>query len=179
MTHGKVRTYIAMSFDGFIAGPDDDLSWLGEPPETLPEQGVHFDGFIAQMGAMLMGRRTFDVVLGFGGPWPYGDLPILVATHRDLPEHAPTTAQSASGSIDVLLDQALKLAEGKDIYVDGGEMIRQVVTARRLDEAIVTVFPTLLGKGHALFAGLEAYHTMQFAGNVPYGRAMQMTLRPE
>lgn len=73
----KLRVYIATSLDGFIAGPDDDLSWLtgaepGEtpsaPPAPDPESGaLSLEDFLAEVGCVLMGRRTFDVVQGFGG----------------------------------------------------------------------------------------------------------------
>ena len=63
----RIRVYCAVSLDGSIAGPDDDLSWLGQPdPEEVGDPGtVGFPAFMEQTGAMLMGRRTFDTVMGF------------------------------------------------------------------------------------------------------------------
>lgn len=68
----RVRVFVGCSLDGFIAGLDDDLSWLGGPPEAGADDHG-FAEFLSQTGALLMGRRTFDIVSGFGGPWPYGD----------------------------------------------------------------------------------------------------------
>ena len=73
-----IRVYIACSLDGFIAGPGDDLSWLPgaqggsspEPSEVITDDGaLTFEDFITDVGALLMGRRTHDVVAGFGGDW--------------------------------------------------------------------------------------------------------------
>ena len=76
----RVRVFIAASLDGFIAGPNDELDWLHHP-----EGGEDtFTPFFRQIGAMLMGRRTYDVIRDFEGEWPYGDTPILVATTRPL-----------------------------------------------------------------------------------------------
>jgi dihydrofolate reductase len=64
---------MACSLDGFIAGPDDDMSFLHEPgpvrdetTQAQPSGGLEFGTFMSQVGAMLMGRRTHDVVAGMG-----------------------------------------------------------------------------------------------------------------
>jgi len=63
-----IYVYVATSLDGFIAGPDDDLDWLMEIPN--PEQSDYGYGeFMAGINALVMGRHTFELVLGFG-PWP-------------------------------------------------------------------------------------------------------------
>jgi dihydrofolate reductase len=80
----RVRVYIAVSLDGFIAGPECDISWLpqGDPSAVEGSGGVGFCEFIAEIGAILMGRNTYDFLAGYGGDWHYGDRPLLVATHR-------------------------------------------------------------------------------------------------
>lgn len=94
---GRVRAYLGVSLDEHIAGLDDELGWLEEapdrrataPPPTLGSEAIGYERLMADVGALLMGRRTFDVVAGFEGGWPYGDLPVLVATHRPLDPHEP------------------------------------------------------------------------------------------
>ena len=86
-TTSRVRVYLGCSFDGFIAGPNDDLSFLHAPaPEGSPDpadsDALGFEDFMAQVGAMLMGRKTYEIVAAMG-VWPYGVTPVLVATHRD------------------------------------------------------------------------------------------------
>ncbi|MEX0913426.1 MAG: dihydrofolate reductase family protein, partial [Demequina sp.] len=96
---------------------------------------------------------------GMDGPWPYGDIPIIVATTRPLPD-PPCAVVSHSGEIASLLGKAQQLAGAKDVYVDGGDMVRQALAANLVDELIITVVPTALGQGISLFAGLDAEHPM-------------------
>jgi dihydrofolate reductase len=148
-----IRAYLASSLDGRIAGPGDDLSWLPAPEPAIGDLG--FSAFLDQIGALLVGRRTWEVVQGFGGPLPWGERPVLVATHRALPG-APPQVQAAAGPIGALLDRAVALAGGRDVYVDGGELVRQALAAGRLDLLTLTVVPTALGGGVGLFDGLGA-----------------------
>ena len=172
----KVRVYIAASLDGFIAGPGDDLSWL--PTEAAPEGegAVGFEAFMADVGAMLMGRRTYDVVQGFGGDWPYGETPVLVATHRAL-ESAIPTVRPVSGSMDTMLDAALEAAGGRDVYVDGGGMVQAALEAGRVDELIVTLAPVLLGGGVPLFGALSERRDLVFEHHASLGSMVQLRAR--
>lgn len=176
---GRVRVYIAMSLDGFIAGPNDELDWLGDPSPDgdLPEGVLGFQGFLDQVGAMVMGRRTYDVVAGFDG-WFYGDLPILVPTSRPLEPVRPTV-RAVSGTIDGVLDEALSVAGGRDVYVDGGQLVRAALDAGRVDELVVTVVPVVLGAGLPLFAGVTRRHALRFVSHRDYGNGMlQLVLAP-
>jgi dihydrofolate reductase len=169
----RARVFIACSLDGSIAGPEDDLSWLfDESAEGDSEPGaVAYDAFIRDIGAMLIGRRTHDAVLGFRGPWPYGDLPVFVATSRPLDPPAPTV-RAVSGPLDEMLEAAKEAADGKDVYVDGGDLIRQMLDAGLIDDMIVTIAPHILGGGIPLFAGAAARHRLEFTGHYRYGAGM-------
>ncbi|PRQ03823.1 dihydrofolate reductase family protein [Enhygromyxa salina] len=150
---GRVRVFIATSLDGFIAGPNDDLSWLPQPTgDPPPDYG--YKAFIAEVGALLMGRNTYDVVAGFSGPWLYGELPMLVATGRPLTPVHPSV-RAVSGAIGPLIEQARATAGEADVYLDGGNLIRQALDAGLVDELIVSVVPVILGAGAPLFAGVE------------------------
>ena len=84
---GRVRVFIACSLDGFIAAPGDDLSWLPQPREGEGDFG--YSAFMSEVGALLMGRSTYDVVEKFP-EWGYGEKYVLVATHRPLTPRLPT-----------------------------------------------------------------------------------------
>jgi dihydrofolate reductase len=158
----RVRVYIACSLDGFIAGPDDDLSWLPQEAniEAQSDSGaVGFDEFLSDVGALLMGRRTYDVVTRLTETLPYGERPILVATNREIEEPLPWV-QEVQGSISEMIEEALKAANGKDVYLDGGNLIRQGLEAGRVDELIITMVPRLLGQGVPLFTGLAAIENL-------------------
>jgi len=156
----RVRVFVGCSLDGFIAGVDDDLSWLGDPSADEGEDEHGFQAFLAEVGALLMGRRTFEVVAGFGGPWPYGDRPALIATHRPLPptEHP---VQAVQGSIEELIERARSAAGERDVYLDGGVMIRQALDAGLVDELALTFVPIVLGAGIPLFAGVAQRHSFE------------------
>jgi dihydrofolate reductase len=178
-TSARVRVYLACSLDGFIAGVDDDLSWLpGAEPDAaepssdpavktdsvvdVPDDGaITYDNFMADVGALLMGRRTLDVVVGFGVPWPYGETPVLVATHRPLAPPADSV-RAVQGDITELIELALESADGKDVYLDGGILIGQALDAGLVDEMIVSVAPVLLGDGRPLFAGITRRQDFEF-----------------
>ncbi len=185
----KVRVYIACSLDGFIAGPGDDLSWLGPDSESetsgenvaVQEENddgcVEFSQFISGVGALLMGRRTYDVVSGLADELPYGEIPILVATSRPMFNHGPTV-RPARGTIVELIKEACELAAGKDVYLDGGNLIRQALDAGKVDDLIVTMVPKLLGEGTPLFAGVTQRHSLEFTGHYRYGSMVQLHARP-
>lgn len=177
---GRARVFIASSLDGFIAGEDHDLSWLPEGTEEEPLEDHGYSAFMASVGALLMGRSTYDVVRGFDVDWPYGETPVLVATRRALDEDPPGTVQALSGSIEVLVAQALETAGGKDVYLDGGEIVRQALDAGLVDELIVTMIPVVLGKGHPLFAGVARRHHFEVADCQSFSHGLvQLRLVPK
>lgn len=149
--------FIACSLDGFIAGPADDLSWL---PAPQGEDDFGFGEFIADVGALLMGRRTYDVVVGFPGDWAFGERPVLVATRQPL-SSKQATVRAVAGSIDALVAAAREAAGERDVYLDGGNLIRQAVDAGLVDELTITVVPVVLGRGLPLLAGTERRHALE------------------
>lgn len=160
---GRARVFIASCLDGFIAGEGDDLSWLPEGSEEEPLEDHGYEAFMGEVGALLMGRRTYDTVRGFDVDWPYGDTPVLVATRRALDADPPSTVRALSGEIGMLVAQALETADGKDVYLDGGNIIRQALDAGLVDELTVTLIPVALGKGQPLFAGVAQRHHFEVA----------------
>lgn len=185
---GRVRVYIACSLDGFIADVHHGLDWLTQPrAERAPlargnwaehtADALTYEDFISEVGVILMGRRTYDVVSTFD-TWMYGSMPIIVATSRPL-ENAPATVSTASAPIKNLIAEAHLVAEGKDVYVDGGNLIRQALDADQIDQLIVTQMPTVLGRGHALFAGADNERELTVTDVLKYGDGMvQLHLMP-
>jgi dihydrofolate reductase len=186
----RVRVYVACSLDGFIAGSGDDLSWLpGADPHAVetvdagaPAQdagALSYDEFMVDIGALLLGRRTFDVFMSFGVPWPYEERPVFVATRRPL--KAPNAnVQAIAGDLPTMVDIARQAAGGKDVYVDGGDLIRQALDAGLIDELIVTMVPIVLGEGYSLFAGVTRRHRFDIVGHYRYVNGMvQFHARPK
>jgi dihydrofolate reductase len=174
----RVHVFVGASLDGFIAGPNDELDWLAGGGGGEPESPDSFGPFFAQIGAVLMGRRTYDVVRGMSIPWPYGETPMLIATHRPLPAGRPTV-RAASGTIEQLVAEAKQAAGARDVYVDGGQLIRAALDAGLVDELTVTVVPMVLGAGLPLFAGAARRHPLELLSERRVaGEAVELRYRP-
>ncbi|MGF1467536.1 MAG: dihydrofolate reductase family protein [Sandaracinaceae bacterium] len=180
MSSPRVRVYLGCSLDGCIAGPDHDLSFLMEerPDAEAWDGGLSFEGFMGQIGVLLMGRRTYQVLLDYDA-WHYGDRPVLVATHHPLPP-APQSgdARGVQGSIAELVAQAKAVAGHRDVYLDGGDLVRQGLDAGLVDELCLTFLPVILGRGIRLWEGLQRRHDLRFDPPQTHGRGMvQVTAR--
>lgn len=157
LSSARAVVYIATSLDGFIARLDGSLDWLpgsdGEPIAGSEEYDgdYGFAEFMESADVLVMGRNTFDMVVGFGA-WPYGEMPVVVLTNRDvaIPEDAAATVSVMSGSV---LDVAEQLgARGhKRVYVDGANVIQRFLAAGLVDELTITRIPIILGAGISLF----------------------------
>lgn len=156
MANMHCTAYLGMSLDGFIAGPKDELDWLDELDHI---EGVDYGyaDFMASVDALVMGRRTFETVIGLVEEWPY-DKPVLVMsrTLTELPDHATGCEIFAGTPAEVVGE-----AEGRgwtNLYIDGGKLASSFLNAGLLDELIVSVLPVALGEGVPVFGAL-AEHT--------------------
>ncbi|MCF7825528.1 MAG: dihydrofolate reductase family protein [Candidatus Marinimicrobia bacterium] len=148
----KITVFMAGSLDGFIADENGGVGWLNDLP--TPEDSKEDYGYsvlIHSVDRLVMGRTTFNQVLGFGS-WPYGALPVTVLSHEAPPENIPEDAivSFAEGSPETLVKQ-FKSEGDKHIYLDGGNVVQQFLKDGLVDEIILTQVPVLLGKGISLF----------------------------
>jgi dihydrofolate reductase len=160
---GAVRVFIACSLDGFIAGPDDDLSWLPAPDPGGEDYG--YGAFITETAAIVMGRSTYEVAARFP-EWPYGTLPVLVATSRPL-EPVAETVEAVSGTPLEILAAVQARTDG-NVYLDGGELIRSFLDEGLVDELTVTIVGVLLGRGAPLFDGVARTQRLELASVTQY-----------
>ncbi len=160
----RCAVFVATSLDGCIARPDGSLDWLPQADASAEGDEHGYEAFVARMDVLVMGRATYDTVIGFDVGWPY-DLPVVVLTHRPL-DAVPSGAdvRTARGPVaEVVADLA---AEGRtSAYVDGGDVIRQFLAADLVDELTITVVPVLLGDGIRLFGNVE--HDLRFTAATP------------
>jgi dihydrofolate reductase len=169
----KVYTGASMSLDGYISGPAETgfeqlFKWYDngdvELPTTHPEMTFrltpvsadHFRNVIDMTGALVVGRKLFDLTNGWGGNHPMGR-PVVVVTHS-VPEgwpreDAPFTF--VTDGIEAAIEQAKTLAGDKVVGVNGGTIASQCLNVGLLDEIWVDLVPVLLGGGTPFFAQLE------------------------
>ena len=152
----RVRLYIALSLDGFIADRDGGIGWLDNNVD--PAEGDYgYADFYDSVGALAMGRTTYDQVLGFGD-WPYPDKPTYAFTH-----HPPG---SEHPDVQFVTDPARFVTdapwgEGDLWLVGGGKLIAAFRAAGLIDEYILTILPVLLGDGLPLFPGAQPETALQ------------------
>ncbi|MCV3239485.1 dihydrofolate reductase family protein [Mesorhizobium sp. ZC-5] len=160
----KLILAFSISLDGFVAGPGVSVDEpMGKGGEALHEWIFQSDSAVdkdmaaelaPRLGAVLVGRRTFDVGLGPWGDTPF-PVPTFVLTHE---KRAPLAMKSGTftfvtDGIESALDQARAAAGGKDIVVMGAETARQYLAAGLVDEIVLQLVPILLGGGPRLFDG--------------------------
>ena len=163
----KASVFIATSLDGFIARANGDLDWL--PAGGGEEHG--YDAFIATVDALVIGRKTYDTVLGFD-TWPYGGKPVYVLSTRAL-------AAGPSGGVverlsgvpaDIVAELA---AQGVGhVYVDGGITIQGFLQAGLIQRLIITRIPVLLGDGIPLFGPVPRDIKLRHVGTRRYASGL-------
>src|SRR5215213_1549505 len=143
---GKVVVNRAMSLDGFIAGPGDEMDWISH---LVPENDVA--EVAAATSAMLVGRRTSDVGDKMAaddsdrGDYPFSG-PTFLLTHRP-PEPPRPGVTVITGDIGEAVATALAAAGGKDLEILGADVAAQALRRGLVDEILVYVLPVVLGEG--------------------------------
>ena len=169
----KVVAIMSMSLDGYVADANDGVAevfdWYfsgdvevptasgssGMTFRVSPPSADHLRGLVAETGAMLTGRRTFEVAGGWGGQHPW-DVPAFVVTHQ-VPDGWPrpgSTVEFVTDGIESAVARAKAAAGPKNVGVHGAHTIQQCLDAGLLDELHVDLAAVLLGGGVRLFDDL-------------------------
>jgi dihydrofolate reductase len=181
-----ITTAHSMSLDGFIAGAGESedmhasdpmrrhgtggdrlFDWLtaGDTPSRVnpsfkmsAASAKFFDEGVAACGAVVTGRRTYDVSGAWGGRGPMPGLPLFVITHRPpdaVPPSDPPYTYVTDG-IESGVAQAQAAAAGKNVVVMGASIVQQCITAGLLDELVINLVPVVLGRGVRLLDDLDS-----------------------
>ncbi len=141
----RCSVYIAVSLDGFIARSDGRIDWLSIVEQAGEDYG--YQRFHDSIDTIVLGRATYDTVLGFEG-WPHAGKRVVVMTHSPpAPRHDEEFYSGPPGPLVARLG-----AEGaRRVYVDGGAVIQQFLAEALIDDMTVSIIPMLLGEGIRLF----------------------------
>lgn len=143
----KLIVYIASSLDGFIAGPNDDLSFLSIVEKEGQDYG--YSKFIETIDTVILGRKTYDWVIKNAGELSYPKQQVYVITRTKKDSH--DKIKFYNEDLAKLVNQ-LKSEDGNDIFCDGGaEIINYLLNNNLVDEFVISIIPTLLGQGIRLF----------------------------
>lgn len=173
----KTTVVLTMSLDGYIAGPNDGMTHpLGEGGRALFEWYFNgdvpsrhmdrmkmsarsaevFDAGIDASGAIVTGRRTYEIANGWGGDGPTPGIPLFILTHNPpAPDEVPETSVPytfVTDGIESAIKQAAAAAGDKYVCLMGSQAPQECLRAGLLDEIHVAVVPLLLGGGVSLFA---------------------------
>lgn len=150
----KVVLFIAMSLDGYIADSNGSVSWLngqGNDDENIDT----YSEFVKDIDTVLMGWNTYHQVVTELSPneWVYDDLFTYVFTHKKI-DSTENIVFTNDNPIDLL--ENLKAQNGNDIWICGGaNLVQQLMRENLIDRYYISVIPTLLGNGIALFGELS------------------------
>lgn len=145
--HRKVILYIATSLDGYIAKPNDDLSFLSIVQQGGEDYG--YADFVKSVDTVILGRKTYDWVMTQVPEFPHADKNSFIITRTARPSIGKTNFYT-----DNLKDLILRLKseQGKNIFIDGGaEIVNELLKENLIDEFIISIIPILVGSGTKLF----------------------------
>ncbi len=143
----KIIVYIATSLDGYIAKPNDDLSFLSMVEQEGQDYG--YADFIKTVDTVIVGRKTYDKVISMGFDFPHADKNAYVITRTPRPNIG--SVKFYTDDLSALIEK-LKSENGKNIFCDGGaEIVNELLKLNLIDEFIISIIPILVGNGTKLF----------------------------
>lgn len=173
------KVYIATSLDGYIADRESKLEWLHDIP-TEEGEDMGYGAMMEWTDAFVMGRRTYQTVLGFDIPWPY-DKPVFILSNTlmRLPSELEDKAFIVRGPIEDVVESIHEKGY-KNLYIDGGKTIQSFLEHDLIEEMIITTIPILLGEGTPLFGFMDAplkfkcVETQRFVDHVVQSRYLRI-----
>jgi dihydrofolate reductase len=172
---GKVISHMTMSLDGFIAQPDDDpaelFDWYqdgGTSVESANDDitldvdessAVALRELTERTGALVAGRRLFDITDGWGDTHPIG-APVVVVTHAPPTDAERWPRTTFVDSVEGAVATATRIAGEQNVVLSSPDVIQQALQLGLLDEVVVSLVPVLFGEGIPYFAKLDRGHVM-------------------
>ena len=145
---GRTQYYTATTLDGYIADERNSLEWLFTRARE-PGGPLDYARFIAVVGAVAMGRTTYEWILDHSD-WPY-EQPSWVFSHHELQVVPEADVRFVEGDVAAVHPAMVEAAAGKNVWVvGGGDLAAQFAEAGLLDDVLVTSAPVTLGAGAPL-----------------------------
>lgn len=161
----KVKLFIAMSVDGYIADKNGGVAFLQGHEYCLENESTYSE-FIKNIDTVLMGWNTYNQIIIELSPdnWVYDNLLTYVFTHRE--QQDSDKIIFTSDNLEELIKK-LKEVEGKDIWICGGaDLVQQAISSDVIDEYLISIVPTILGNGIKLFSQNDAEHKLKLINTI-------------
>jgi len=168
----KLTIHMVSSLDGFIAKKDNSVSWFEtvdsyEKGVTLTEQDMA--EFLKSIDCYVMGSHTYEHALKLSKSygWVYGDIPVIVLTHRNLPFDGQNV-EFYSGDLNILVNERLK-PNYKNVWMAGGAILaKDLIRLKLADEIRVSIIPIILGEGKLFFDHIGQEQTLHLKDATAY-----------
>ena len=162
----RVRYAVAMSLDGYIAGPNGEADWIEMDPTV--DVAAFFKTFYAQFDTAIMGRLAYEV---FGGAVEGMDTYVF---SRTLPP-GPRKGVTVLGGDGIARLRELRRGEGKDIWLfGGGSLFGSLASAGLVDTAELSVMPVMLGGGLPVISGIKKRVKLRLLSSEESGGALTL-----
>jgi|HubBroStandDraft_2_1064218.scaffolds.fasta_scaffold25251_4 dihydrofolate reductase len=162
----QVRYQVAMSLDGYIAGPKGEFDWIVSDPD------IDFAALFAQFDTLLVGRATFEFMVKHGQATVPGTKIIVFSRTLQQRDHPDVTIVADKENETVA---ALRAKPGKDIWLFGGGLLfRSFLDAGLVDTVEVAVIPVLLGGGIPLLPPPAKHTKLKLTGHKVYGSGIAL-----
>jgi dihydrofolate reductase len=155
----KLTIHMVSSLDGFIAKKDNSISWF----ETVDyyEKGINLTEqdtaeFLKSIDCYVMGYGTYEHALNLSESygWVYGNVPVIVITHRNLPVN-PRNVEFYSGDLNNLVNERLK-PKYNNVWMAGGAILaKELIRLKLADDIRLSIMPIILGEGKLFFDHIE------------------------
>jgi dihydrofolate reductase len=182
----KTQYFTATSIDGYIADERNSLEWLFEADRDSEAAESTFSGFFDGIGAMAMGRTTYEWVLEHErlledpSSWHryYGDTPCWVFTHRDLPPIPGVSLTFVEGDVAAVHEEMVRAAGEKNVWLaGGGDLVGQFADSGLLDEILLSIAPVTLGAGAPLLPRRLTSSRLELTDTVRQGQFVRLIYR--
>ena len=172
----KLTVHMVSSLDGYIAKKDNSVSWFETADHygkgiTVTEQDAA--NFLKTIDCYVMGARTYEHALELSKTygWPYGDVPTIVVSHRNLPVARPNI-EFYTGDLQNLVNERLK-PNYNNVWLAGGAMLaKDFIRLKLADEIRLSILPIILGDGMLFFDQIGQEQALHLANVTAYKNGM-------
>lgn len=143
------KVFIATSIDGYIADKEGQIDWLHSIPNPNNDD-MGYANFMKNIDAIVMGKNTFNTVLGFDMDWPYQKPVFVLSTSlKEIPNHLKNVFL-IKGNLQNIVKE-INRKGFSSLYIDGGKTIQSFIEEDLIDEITITTIPIILGGGVKLY----------------------------